>query len=112
MTPTKSWKSFELRVSKWFGGRRRGADFRGFSGAGKNDIIVDGWSPECKLLGRPSFQDCLNAAKQAEAAKENLADIAVAIVKRKGDDDADSLFIMRKNEFLSNFVSVKQVKEE
>src|SRR3990167_8123743 len=107
MTPTKSWKGFELRVAKWFGGQRRGADFRGYSG-GKNDIIKDGFSIECKLLKRPSYGVILDAVKQAEAAKEHEDDIAVAVVKRNGDRDEDSLFVLRRDEFLSNFVSQRE----
>ena len=106
MTPTKTWKSFELRVAKWFGGRRRGADFRNrYAAGGRNDVIKEGWSIECKLLARPSFGEMLAAVKQAEAARDNPDDIAVAVVKRNGDRDDDSLFIFRKREFLDNFVS-------
>ena len=104
MTPTKTWKSFELRVAKWFGGQRRGADFQRL-GMGNNDIIMPGWSIECKLLKRPSFGEILSAVKQAEAAKEHESDIAVAVIKRNGDRDEDSLFVMRKSEFLGNFVN-------
>ena len=103
MTPTKTWKSFELRVAKWFGGQRRGADFQRL-GLGQNDVIKEGFSIECKLLKRPSFGEILAATKQAEAAKEHESDIAVAVIKRNGDRDDDSLFVMRKSEFLSNFV--------
>src|SRR3989304_978908 len=73
-------------------------------GLGQNDVIKDGWSIECKLLKRPSFGEMLAAVKQAEAAKEHEDDIAVAVIKRNGDRDEDSLFVMRKAEFLSNFV--------
>jgi hypothetical protein len=64
--PDKSWKAFERRMAKWFpGGRRRGADTRG-ADSGKSDIIAPGWSPECKLPGRPSYSDIFKACLQAE----------------------------------------------
>ena len=88
-------------MAKWFGGKRRGPVLGLLH---PNDIIVDGFSIECKLLSRPSFGEILSATLQAEAAKEHPDDIAVAIVKRKYDDDADALFVMRRDEFLSNFV--------
>ena len=89
-----AWKAFERRMARLFPkGRRRGADTRGPS-TGKSDIICDGWSPECKLLGRPSFSDLLDAARQAERNAEPLQ-TPVAIVKRKRDRDTDSLVVMR-----------------
>lgn len=99
----KSWKAWERRVAKMFGGQRRGADFQRM-GLGQNDIVKRGWSIECKLLSRPSYSDILAAVKQAEASKEHEMDIPVAVVKRKGDRDDDALFVMRKQEFLDNFV--------
>ncbi len=63
-----AWKAFERRVATIFGGRRRGADFRGPDG-GKSDVIAEGWSIECKLLGRPCYPDLLAAARQAELAR-------------------------------------------
>ena len=110
MTPTKTWKAFELRVARWVGGTRRGADFQRM-GLGQNDVIKDGWSIECKLLKRPSFGEMLAAAKQAEAAKEHQDDIAVAVVKRNGDRDEDSLFVLRRDEFIANFVSPRTSDE-
>src|SRR3990167_9665024 len=102
-----TWKTFELRVARWFGGTRRGADFQRL-GLGQNDVIKEGWSIECKLLKRPSYGVILDAVKQAEAAKEHEDDIAVAVVKRNGDRDEDSLFVLRRDEFLSNFVSQRE----
>ena len=98
----KSWKAWERRVAKWLGGVRRGADVRGFAG-GKNDIILDAWSIECKLYKRPSFQMMLDAVKQAEAARDSDNDIACAWIKRKYDLDEDALVIFRKDEFLKWF---------
>ena len=65
-----TWKAFELRVAKWFGGQRRGADFQRL-GLGQNDVIKEGFSIECKLLKRPSFGEILAATKQAEAANKH-----------------------------------------
>ena len=110
--PPPTWKNFERRVAGWFGGRRRGADFRNRErDGGRNDVIVEGWSIEVKLLSRPSYGEMLAAVKQAEAAKEKFYDIACAVVKRKRDLDSDSLVIFRRDEFLANFVSVKQEAE-
>ena len=97
----RSWKAWERRTAKWFGGKRRGPVLGMLH---PNDVIVDGWSIECKLLARPSFGEMLAAAIQAENAKEHSDDIAVAIVKRKHDLDENALVIMRKQEFLDHFV--------
>lgn len=99
----KAWKAFERRCAKVFGGERRGADYRGFAG-GKNDIIVDGWSIECKLLSRPSYGAMFQAILQAENARESENDIPIAIVKKKGARDANSLVCMRLEEFEKWFV--------
>ena len=66
---------------------------------GTNDIIAEGWSVECKYGARLSYQQLLDACKQAEGARENPNDIAVAVVKRKGDRLEDALFVMRAGEF-------------
>jgi hypothetical protein len=92
-----SWKSFESRIAKVFGGVRRGADYRGSAG-GKNDVIHPHWSIECKLLGAPTYGAMLAACRQAEAAAEPLQE-PVAVVKRKNALDNDSLVIMRLEEF-------------
>ena len=99
----KSWKAWERRVAKRFGGERRGADFRGRTG-GKNDIIVEGFSVEVKLLSRPTYGDMFNACLQAEGAKENVLDAAVAVVKKKGARDNDALVIMRLEEFERHYL--------
>ena len=93
------WKAFERRIASLFpNGRRRGPDTRGDS-AGKCDIVCDGFAPELKLLGRPSFSDLLDAARQSERNAEPLK-VPVAIVKRKRDRDADSLVVMRLESFV------------
>lgn len=96
--PDKSWKAWERRCAKLFpNGRRRGADTRGEDG-GKSDIICDGWSPEVKLLSRPSFSDLLSAARQAERNAQPLQ-VPIAVVKRKHDPDSDALVVMRWQTF-------------
>src|SRR3990167_8199558 len=99
--PDKSWKAWERRLAKMFGGRRRGPVL-GIPFT--NDIVVDGWSIEAKLLGRPSFGEMLSAARQAEAARDEASDIPVAIIKRKGDLVENALVVMRLPVFMENFV--------
>lgn len=112
--PTKSWKSWELRVAKMFGCKRRGPDFRGENG-GKDDLTHPLYAVECKLLARPTYAEMLAACRQAEgaAAKSTITQWVdmdhdektvtvsvgdrhpIAIVKRKGDRDEDALVIQR-----------------
>ena len=102
--PDKSWKAWERRVAKMFGGQRRGADY-GDSRGGKNDIIVKGFSIECKLLKRPTYQQMYDACIQAESSAEEVIDIPIAIVKknRQGLKDEDALVIMRLKTFRDFF---------
>ena len=99
--PDAGWKAFERRVAALFGGRRRGAYTGGREG-GRSDVIALGFSIECKLLGRPSYADLLEAARQAERAA-GPTELALAIVKRKRAEDADSLVVMRLETFLGWF---------
>ena len=96
-----SWKAFERRIAKRFGGERRGADYRSKDG-GKNDIIIEGWSIECKLLSRPSFGQMSTAFDQAVDASEP-GDIPIAIIKKKFDADANALVVMKLDEFMEWF---------
>jgi hypothetical protein len=102
----KAWKAWERTVAAVFGGKRRGA-YTGSGGnnSGKTDIIVPGWAIECKLLGRPGFQDLLDASRQAESNRECATDIPVAVVKRKGDPVGDALVVMRLEEFREWFIN-------
>ena len=100
--PDTSWKAFERRIARVFGGVRRGADTRGPHG-GKSDVIANGWAIECKLLGRPSYSDLLAAAHQAELAAKP-AELPVAVVKRKRADDADALVVLRLATFRAWFI--------
>lgn len=88
----KSWKAFERRIGLVFGCKRRGADY-GDADGGKDDLTHEHYSVECKLLGKPTFQQLLDACKQSEGAARGREPIA--IVKRKRDLDEDSLVIMR-----------------
>jgi len=101
--PDKSWKAWERVVARIFGGIRRGA-YTGSGGTGKSDVIVDGWSIECKLLSRPTYQQMVNACLQAEANAENPKDIPVAVVKKKYAKTGDALVIMRLEKFKEFFV--------
>lgn len=97
-----AWKAFERRIAQIFGGKRRGA-YTGDGRQGKTDIICPGWSVECKLLSRPGYQNLVDAAWQAEANREQVNDIPVAVVKRKGDLDANALVVMRLEMFKEFF---------
>ena len=96
MTPMadKAWKAWERTVASWLGGARRGAQFRSPNG-GTNDVVHDAWSIECKLLGRPSFSDLLEACRQAEKSADHPAQCPVAFVKKKNGRNDDALVIMR-----------------
>jgi len=109
--PPTSWKNFESRIAKIFGGKRRGAyTFDGQSG--KNDVVaedgspLDGWSIELKLNKRPTYQLMFNACKQAELAANKSTDIPIAIVKKnnQGIKDNDALVIIRLEMFREFFV--------
>ena len=104
--PPTSWKSWERRVAAIFGGKHRGA-YVSDGTTGKNDIIVDGWSIECKLLKRPTYQQMFDACKQAEDNSEAVTDIPIAVVKKNHQSvrDKDALVIMRLETFRDFFVS-------
>lgn len=101
----KSWKAFERRISKWFPGAHRRGAYTGDGRNGKPDLICPGWSVECKLMRRIGYQDFLDAAHQAERDKENAGDIPIAIVKRLGERDSDSLVVMRLETFGEHFIN-------
>jgi len=99
--PDRSWKALERRVATLFGGRRRGA-YTGSRAGGRSDVIARGFSIECKLLVRPGYADCLEAARQAERAA-SPTELAIAVVKRKRAEDRDALVVMRLETFLAWF---------
>jgi hypothetical protein len=108
--PDTAWKAFERRIASVWHGKRRGA-YTGSHGGGRSDVIVDGWSIECKLLSKIGFQDMLEAARQAE--RNGKADeIPVAVVKRKGDRDSDALVVMRLEMFEQWFINERWTIEE
>ena len=102
--PPMSWKNFERRICRKFGGERRGA-YTSDGNCGKNDCRdVDGFSIEIKLLNRPTYQQMFDACIQAEKNAECDMDIPIAIVKKKGVRDKNSLVIMRLEKFKEFFV--------
>ena len=101
----KSWKAFERRICKLFGGQRRGADYADQSG-GKDDCLdTSGFSIELKLLKRPTYQQMFDACVQAESNSEKITDIPIAVVKKnsQGLKDKDALVVMRLGTFLDFF---------
>ena len=96
-----AWKSWERTVAREFGGQRRGPDYGG-RGGGTNDVIVDGWSIEVKLLSRPSFGDLLAAARQAKHAAQG-DEIPVGIIRRKGDRRDNAIAVMTLSSFMDWF---------
>jgi len=101
--PPSSWKAWERRVAAIFGGKRRGA-YVSDGVTGKNDIIVDDWSIEVKLLKRPTYQQMYDACMQAENNREKDTDIPIAVVKKNGVRDKNALVIMRLEQFREFFV--------
>ena len=97
--PDSAWKHFEREIALRIGGKRRGPDVRGDSG-GKNDIIHDHWSAECKLLGKIGYGSLLSAARQAEENADNKMQIPVAFVKKKSARMSDCLVVMRLGPWL------------
>ena len=104
--PPTSWKAFERRVCRMFGGDRRGA-YTSDGVKGKSDCKdTPGFSIECKLLKRPTFGQMESACRQAETNADNATDIPVAIVKKngRGIPDNNALVIMRLETFKEFFL--------
>jgi hypothetical protein len=99
----KSWKAWERRCAKYLGGERRGADYGDMRG-GKNDLLHQTLSVECKLLARPTYQQMLDACRQAEAAVEHPGQTPIGVIKRKRDRDDDALVVMRLRTYRDWFV--------
>ena len=93
----KSWKAWERRIARVFGGQRRGPDVRGEHG-GKTDVIHDHYAIEVKLLSRSNYGDVMEACLQAERNAEPNQE-PVAVVKRKYAEDKDALVVMRLETF-------------
>lgn len=100
--PDAAWKAWERVLAAIFGGKRRGPMTRG-EGGGKTDVIHPKWGIEGKLIGRPSYSDLLNAARQAEDNSEP-GQIPVAIVKKKNARSLDALVCMRLETFKKWFL--------
>ena len=100
--PDAAWKAFERRIAKAVGGKRRGADY-GDKDGGRNDVIHDTFSVECKLYGRPTWQLLLDATEQAKKAATDTQ-LPVAVVKKKHQPDAKTLVVMRLGDFQEWFV--------
>lgn len=96
-THRRTWQKWEGFIAGVFGGRRRGPGTRGPRG-GENDVVAPGWSIECKLLARPTYQELLKACEQAEAAA-GPDEQPVAVVRRKGDPKWDALVVYRLKTF-------------
>ena len=103
--PPASWKAFELRISRLIGGKRRGA-YVSDGTQGKSDIILDGFSIECKLLKQAGWQKILDACRQAENNRESELEIPIAIIKKnsRGIPDKDSIVAMRLETFREHFL--------
>lgn len=105
--PPSTWKKVEQKIADFWGGRRRGADYKNRDGAGgKNDVTgVPGWSIEIKHLTRPSYGAMADAARQAEANRDEPNDIPVAVIHKNGDAYKDSLVVMRLEVFADFFIN-------
>ncbi len=95
-----AWKDFERWVAKQTGGKRRGAHTgEGFQGSGLSDVILEGFSLECKKLRNPLPGDMTKALAQAEAAKDSASDFAIAFIARNGRPYKHAMSIMRCPDF-------------
>jgi hypothetical protein len=105
--PPTSWKKVEQHVANYWGGKRRGADFKKRTGlGGKNDVVdVPGWSIEVKHSKRPTWSLMVEAVAQAEGAREQPNDIPVAVIHKLGDEYGNSLVIMRLETFAQFFIN-------
>lgn len=96
--PDASWKAFERRIATLFGTKRNGCvTGTGEAGSGSADLESDAFSVECKLLGRPSWSQLVEACRQAERNATELKE-PVAIIKKKGAGQ-ETLVVMRLETF-------------
>lgn len=96
--PTKTWKAFERFVAKKLGGLRRGA-YTGGTHGGKSDVILNGFSIECKLHASVTHGLIQTAIDEAEVQRDNEDDFAIAVVKPNGGFKHHTLVCMRIDEF-------------
>lgn len=87
--PPATWKKVELRIARYLGGQRRGADFseRDGSNIGKDDVIdVPGWAIEIKHAKDASYGlacEALDQVDQVYGVVQGEA-MPVAIIHRGG----------------------------
>lgn len=104
--PTKTWKSVEAKIAAFWGGSRRGADYKKKEGGGKNDVVgAPGWSIEIKHSKRPTFGLMVCAVAQAEANRDSEDEIPIAVIHKEGVQYKDSLVIMRLETFQEFFIN-------
>lgn len=102
--PTTTWKNIEQGVAAYFGGQRRGADFRKRVGVGgNNDIVLPGWSIEVKHTKNPTIGLIHKALEQAVRSRELHSDIVVAVIHRHGQALKESLTCMYSDSFVEHF---------
>lgn len=97
-----AWKDFERWVAKELGGQRRGAHTgSGTKGSGKSDVILPGFSIECKKLKEVSRADVMAALEQANFAKEGRLEIPVAFLARKGSPYRSATAVMNLEDYVT-----------
>lgn len=65
----------------------------------KNDIILPGFSPQCKLLKTVTHGSIQDALDGAEIQRDHPEDFAIAVMKPNGGFHRHSLVCMRIDEF-------------
>ncbi len=83
--PTKSWKSWERRVSRGIGGRRTGI-------LGGEDVEHEKWSVECKLL--ESVPKWLTSLWEQTTSNCPAGKTPLAVVKVKNSLDKDAFVVI------------------
>lgn len=98
--PDAAWKAFERWVAKELGGKRRGPDVRNVEeGGGNSDVILKGWSIECKKYARPTWGMINAAVKQAQDARESSRELPIAVIGQMHRDRDKSLVVMEWGDF-------------
>ena len=97
----RAWKAFERWVCKKFGLVRRGAYDSG------NDCVCEDrqeadFSIECKLWDNIHYQVIINAIQQARDDAKTGA-IPVAVVKKKGKPNAETIACMFLDDYINYF---------
>ena len=89
MKPSTTWKSVELKIARYLGGERRGADFveRDGSSTGKDDVTgLPGWAVEIKHDKQAGLWLAKDALAQVDTVYGVVQGVAVpvAIIHRGG----------------------------